>query len=55
MHLARACEYTSTKCAGNLVEPGKMKDALLMYFNDPVAYLQLNQYIPGHWMEIGNK
>jgi hypothetical protein len=28
MHLAGAGEYTSTECAGNLVEPGKMvKDA----------------------------
>jgi hypothetical protein len=28
MHLAAAAEYTSTECAGNLVEPGKMvKDA----------------------------
>ena len=24
MHLAGAGEYTSTECAGNLVEPGKM-------------------------------
>ena len=28
MHLARAGEYASTECAGNLVEPGNMvKDA----------------------------
>jgi hypothetical protein len=39
-----------------LVEPGKMvKNAQLMYFNDPDAHLRLNQYIPGHWMGIGNK
>jgi hypothetical protein len=45
----------STECAGGLAEPGKLvKDALVMERWHQGTHL-LHQYLPGHWMGIGNK